>query len=205
MGCCVSGSTTHSTRAVDCHKVFHTLPKLNEATAAGLVKSIRLCAFAEWVTVKLVCISVSLSSQFRPSSLSFIMPPPDCASPCLVTLQDHLVCFLPGTLALGAHNGLPGDHMDLAVELMETCHQMYKQMETGLSPEIVHFSLQASDGRDVIVKVRLALFFLSSKFHCHHFPFFVSCNPFDISICFRRHCLRFSVLYYWCFIFSAEY
>ncbi|XP_051267986.1 endoplasmic reticulum mannosyl-oligosaccharide 1,2-alpha-mannosidase isoform X3 [Dicentrarchus labrax] len=66
--------------------------------------------------------------------------------------MDHLVCFLPGTLALGAHNGLPGDHMDLAVELTETCHQMYKQMETGLSPEIVHFSLQASDGRDVVVK-----------------------------------------------------
>ncbi|XP_041816194.1 endoplasmic reticulum mannosyl-oligosaccharide 1,2-alpha-mannosidase isoform X2 [Chelmon rostratus] len=66
--------------------------------------------------------------------------------------MDHLVCFLPGTLALGAHNGLPGDHMDLAVELIETCHQMYKQMETGLSPEIVHFSLQAGDGRDVVVK-----------------------------------------------------
>ncbi|XP_070845879.1 endoplasmic reticulum mannosyl-oligosaccharide 1,2-alpha-mannosidase [Chaetodon trifascialis] len=66
--------------------------------------------------------------------------------------MDHLVCFLPGTLALGAHNGLPGDHMDLAVELIETCHQMYKQMETGLSPEIVHFNLQASDSRDVIVK-----------------------------------------------------
>ncbi|XP_049460203.1 endoplasmic reticulum mannosyl-oligosaccharide 1,2-alpha-mannosidase [Epinephelus fuscoguttatus] len=66
--------------------------------------------------------------------------------------MDHLVCFLPGTLALGAHNGLPGDHMDLAVQLTETCHQMYTQMETGLSPEIVHFSLQASDGRDVIVK-----------------------------------------------------
>ncbi|XP_069017550.1 endoplasmic reticulum mannosyl-oligosaccharide 1,2-alpha-mannosidase [Embiotoca jacksoni] len=66
--------------------------------------------------------------------------------------MDHLVCFLPGTLALGAHNGLPGDHMDLAVQLMETCHQMYKQMETGLSPEIAHFSLQASDGHDVIVK-----------------------------------------------------
>ncbi|XP_054468619.1 endoplasmic reticulum mannosyl-oligosaccharide 1,2-alpha-mannosidase [Anoplopoma fimbria] len=66
--------------------------------------------------------------------------------------MDHLVCFLPGTLALGAHNGLPGDHMDLAVQLMETCHQMYKQMETGLSPEIVHFNLQASDGHDVVVK-----------------------------------------------------
>ncbi|KAM9338091.1 endoplasmic reticulum mannosyl-oligosaccharide 1,2-alpha-mannosidase [Symphorus nematophorus] len=66
--------------------------------------------------------------------------------------MDHLVCFLPGTLALGAHNGLSGDHMDLAVELTETCHQMYKQMETGLSPEIVHFNLQANDGRDVVVK-----------------------------------------------------
>ncbi|KAG7240821.1 hypothetical protein INR49_023395 [Caranx melampygus] len=65
---------------------------------------------------------------------------------------DHLVCFLPGTLALGAHNNLPGDHMDLAVQLMETCHQMYTQMETGLSPEIAHFSLQGSDKRDVIVK-----------------------------------------------------
>ncbi|XP_022046700.2 endoplasmic reticulum mannosyl-oligosaccharide 1,2-alpha-mannosidase isoform X1 [Acanthochromis polyacanthus] len=66
--------------------------------------------------------------------------------------MDHLVCFLPGTLALGAHNGLPGDHMDLAVQLMETCHQMYVQMETGLSPEIAHFSLQSSDGQDVLVK-----------------------------------------------------
>ncbi|KAG7499394.1 endoplasmic reticulum mannosyl-oligosaccharide 1,2-alpha-mannosidase-like [Solea senegalensis] len=66
--------------------------------------------------------------------------------------MDHLVCFLPGTLALGAHNGLPVDHMDLAVQLMETCHQMYVQMETGLSPEIAHFNLQASDSRDVFVK-----------------------------------------------------
>uniref|UniRef100_A0A8C8GIT2 alpha-1,2-Mannosidase n=1 Tax=Oncorhynchus tshawytscha TaxID=74940 RepID=A0A8C8GIT2_ONCTS len=66
--------------------------------------------------------------------------------------MDHLVCFLPGTLALGAHNGLPEDHMELALQLMETCHQMYIQMETGLSPEIVHFNLQPYDGRDVDVK-----------------------------------------------------
>uniref|UniRef100_A0A3Q3WT74 alpha-1,2-Mannosidase n=1 Tax=Mola mola TaxID=94237 RepID=A0A3Q3WT74_MOLML len=85
---------------------------------------------------------------------------PDCTplfvSPCSSRCsQDHLVCFLPGTLALGFHNGLPDDHMDLAVKLMETCHQMYQQMETGLSPEIVHFNLQASDGRDIFVKVWL--------------------------------------------------
>uniref|UniRef100_A0AAV2IWH5 alpha-1,2-Mannosidase n=1 Tax=Knipowitschia caucasica TaxID=637954 RepID=A0AAV2IWH5_KNICA len=66
--------------------------------------------------------------------------------------MDHLVCFLPGTLALGAHHGLPAAHMELALELMETCHQMYTQMETGLSPEIVHFSLQSSSGPDVLVK-----------------------------------------------------
>lgn len=66
--------------------------------------------------------------------------------------MDHLVCFLPGTLALGAHNGLPEDHMELALQLMETCHQMYIQMETGLSPEIAHFNLQPYDGRDIDVK-----------------------------------------------------
>ncbi|XP_068617023.1 mannosidase, alpha, class 1B, member 1b [Brachionichthys hirsutus] len=66
--------------------------------------------------------------------------------------MDHLVCFLPGTLALGAHNGLPADHMDLAQRLMETCHQMYVQMETGLSPEIVHFNMYQGSAQDVNVK-----------------------------------------------------
>ncbi|KAF4074283.1 hypothetical protein AMELA_G00237750 [Ameiurus melas] len=66
--------------------------------------------------------------------------------------MDHLVCFLPGTLALGAHNGLPAEHMELAKQLMETCYQMYAQMETGLSPEIVHFNMQADSAQDVDVK-----------------------------------------------------
>ncbi|CAN2390284.1 trimming of terminal mannose on B branch [Pristimantis euphronides] len=67
--------------------------------------------------------------------------------------MDHLVCFLPGTLALGAHNGITSDHMDIAVALMETCYQMYKQMETGLSPEISHFFLHAAKGsKDIDVK-----------------------------------------------------
>lgn len=66
--------------------------------------------------------------------------------------MDHLVCFLPGTLALGAHNGLPAEHMELAKQLMETCYQMYAQMETGLSPEIVHFNMQADSTQDVDVK-----------------------------------------------------
>ncbi|MCI4392803.1 hypothetical protein PGIGA_G00150120 [Pangasianodon gigas] len=66
--------------------------------------------------------------------------------------MDHLVCFLPGTLALGAHHGLPVEHMELAGQLMETCYQMYTQMETGLSPEIVHFNMEAGSTQDVDVK-----------------------------------------------------
>lgn len=67
--------------------------------------------------------------------------------------QDHLVCFLPGTLALGAHYGLPADHMELAKQLIETCYQMYAQMETGLSPEIAHFNMHEGSPQDVDVKV----------------------------------------------------
>ncbi|XP_021572497.1 endoplasmic reticulum mannosyl-oligosaccharide 1,2-alpha-mannosidase, partial [Carlito syrichta] len=67
--------------------------------------------------------------------------------------MDHLVCFLPGTLALGVHHGLPASHMELAQQLMETCYQMNRQMDTGLSPEIVHFNLYPQPGRqDVEVK-----------------------------------------------------
>ncbi|KAI7812705.1 mannosidase, alpha, class 1B, member 1b isoform X1 [Triplophysa rosa] len=67
--------------------------------------------------------------------------------------MDHLVCFLPGTLALGAHHGLPADHMELAKELIETCYQMYVQMETGLSPEIAHFNMHEGSKQDVEVKI----------------------------------------------------
>ena len=43
--------------------------------------------------------------------------------------------------------------MDLAKQLMETCYQMYVQMETGLSPEIVHFNMHQGSTRDIDVKV----------------------------------------------------
>ncbi|XP_024906912.1 endoplasmic reticulum mannosyl-oligosaccharide 1,2-alpha-mannosidase isoform X2 [Pteropus alecto] len=58
-----------------------------------------------------------------------------------------------GTLALGAHHGLPAEHMQLARALMDTCYQMNRQMETGLSPEIAHFNLQPQKSqKDVLVK-----------------------------------------------------
>jgi len=59
--------------------------------------------------------------------------------------MDHLVCFLPGTLALGVLHGIgrsPADlreTLELAEELMETCYQLYNSTPTGLGPEIAHF------------------------------------------------------------------
>lgn len=49
---------------------------------------------------------------------------------------DHLVCFVPGMLGLGAHHGaVTGDkadrYMAAAAELTRTCWQMYRRMPTG--------------------------------------------------------------------------
>lgn len=80
--------------------------------------------------------------------------------------MDHLVCFLPGTLALGYYHykrnqgdtrghvnndGNNGDHeawpekfaghLELAEDLARTCYEMYNMTATGLSPEIVYFGV----------------------------------------------------------------
>jgi len=70
--------------------------------------------------------------------------------------MDHLVCFMPGTIALGATEGRPlidakksanwtqkqVNEMELAKELTKTCWGMYKAMLTGLAPEITHFEIK---------------------------------------------------------------
>jgi len=61
---------------------------------------------------------------------------------------------MAGTLALGTHNGLPESHMELGTALMETCYQMYKQMPSGLSPEIAFFNTGETSDKDIMVKVR---------------------------------------------------
>lgn len=60
--------------------------------------------------------------------------------------MDHLVCFMPGILALGAYtspNGLDSSRAqrDLAVAkaLMYTCREMYHRQPTGIAPEYVTF------------------------------------------------------------------
>jgi len=83
----------------------------------------------------------------------------------IIPKMDHLVCFLPGLLALGHANGvgtalqsipaLPsgqGTHLDAAKAIMNTCVQMYKQQPTGLAPEIVHFHTASGSSSDMYVK-----------------------------------------------------
>lgn len=69
--------------------------------------------------------------------------------------MDHLVCFMPGTIALGATGGLPltearksaewgpkqEEEIILAKELMKTCWATYLATNTGLAPEITHFKI----------------------------------------------------------------
>ena len=85
-------------------------------------------------------------------------------------IQDHLVCYLPGTLALGVHNGLPQGYMTIAKKLIYTCYQMYRQMPTGLSPEIVHFNMSRKSKRDIYVRVcfQFAFQFIFSPFTQFH-------------------------------------
>lgn len=69
--------------------------------------------------------------------------------------MDHLVCFMPGTIALGATGGLPlseakkspnwsqrqDEEILLAKELMKTCWATYQVTKTGLAPEITYFKM----------------------------------------------------------------
>ena len=94
-----------------------------------------------------------LLKKSRPSELLYVA---DYDGGSTIDKMDHLACFVPGMLALGAFTsaGTAGEQhaaTDLknAKALMYTCWQMYDRMRTGISPEFVEFpggrDLQASD------------------------------------------------------------
>ncbi|OAA48755.1 mannosyl-oligosaccharide 1,2-alpha-mannosidase [Metarhizium rileyi] len=88
-----------------------------------------------------------------PAGYTIIGERPNGLDGSLSPKMDHLVCFMPGTIALGATGGLTEaearklptwnkkkeDEMKLARELMQTCWGMYKVMATGLAAEITYF------------------------------------------------------------------
>lgn len=98
-----------------------------------------------------------LVRQTKPNNLYFIG---ESIGGSFSPKMDHLVCFYPGNLALGAsylknnpeYVEEAKEFMKLAEELTETCYQMYAQMETGLSPEITMFNTVEGSTKDLYVK-----------------------------------------------------
>ncbi|XP_066600437.1 endoplasmic reticulum mannosyl-oligosaccharide 1,2-alpha-mannosidase [Prorops nasuta] len=91
--------------------------------------------------------------------------------------MDHLTCYLGGTLALGAHHGLPKEHMDIANDLIKTCYQTYAIQPTFLAPEITYFNIQKSEDEsqmDMYVKTNdahnlLRPEFIESLYYLYYF------------------------------------
>lgn len=89
------------------------------------------------------------------SNLTILAELPSGVGQPIFAKMDHLVCFMPGTIALGATGGLPvaearrlstwgakqESEIALAKELTQTCWGMYKVNPTGLAPEIAHFHI----------------------------------------------------------------
>ena len=57
--------------------------------------------------------------------------------------MEHLACFVPGMLVLGADDTTPEkerDYLNMARRIARTCVEMYKSQPTGLSPDNARFS-----------------------------------------------------------------
>ncbi|KAK3940536.1 mannosyl-oligosaccharide alpha-1,2-mannosidase [Diplogelasinospora grovesii] len=100
-----------------------------------------------------------LITTTRHSGMKIVAELPQGIGGALSPKMDHLVCFLPGSIALGATGGytlaearkLSGwdaqkeQQIQLARDLMKTCWGMYAVTETGLAPEIAWFNADDFD------------------------------------------------------------
>ena len=103
----------------------------------------------------LVGIKKHLITYSSPSNFTVLAERPNGLSRDISPKMDHLVCFMPGTVALATTKGLPlaeaksqsswgpeqEEDMRLAEELMRTCLGMYKVAPTGLAGEITYFNI----------------------------------------------------------------
>ncbi|KAK3307868.1 glycoside hydrolase family 47 protein [Chaetomium strumarium] len=104
-------------------------------------------------------IQAHLVTTTRRAGLKIVAELPQGIGGVLSPKMDHLVCFLPGAIALGATGGhmlasaraRPGwseareQQMQLARDLMKTCWAMYAVTRTGLAPEIAWFDVAEED------------------------------------------------------------
>ncbi|KAG2215703.1 hypothetical protein INT46_003915 [Mucor plumbeus] len=64
-----------------------------------------------------------------------MLPPFNTQKKSHKNAMDHLTCFVPGMLAMGAKTFNEPEDMEIAKGLLETCVFMYRTTKTGLSPE----------------------------------------------------------------------
>ncbi|UJR35629.1 hypothetical protein I4U23_028379 [Adineta vaga] len=65
--------------------------------------------------------------------------------------MDHLVCFLGGNMALGWYFKKDLTYLlDMAKDLTKTCYEMYAKQDTGLSPEIAYFNIDAQSNEQTL-------------------------------------------------------
>jgi mannosyl-oligosaccharide alpha-1,2-mannosidase len=95
-----------------------------------------------------------LLTYSSPSNFTILAERPSGIDQYLSPKMDHLVCFMPGTIALATTGGRSladarkdsnwgpqqEEDMRLAKELTKTCLGMYRT-PTGLAPEIAHFNI----------------------------------------------------------------
>jgi len=62
----------------------------------------------------------------------------------IIPEMDHLLCFVPGMLALGSIELDRPEDLELAKELLSTCYMLYADQEAGIGPEKVRFEKNPS-------------------------------------------------------------
>jgi mannosyl-oligosaccharide alpha-1,2-mannosidase len=66
----------------------------------------------------------------------------------MIPEMDHLVCYVPGMLALGAEGPFEKSHLKLATALLDTCYKLYESQVTGIGPERVRFNVDGETKED---------------------------------------------------------
>ncbi|KAF3105747.1 mannosyl-oligosaccharide alpha-1,2-mannosidase [Orbilia oligospora] len=122
--------------------------------------------YAEMYHEAMAGVQKHLVKKSHPSGFTFIAELPMGVGTTVSPKMDHLVCFMPGNILLGATNGTTVSearkspswgqreegYLTLSKELMRSCYEMYNVTATGLAPEIAFFNMDESGHDDIVIK-----------------------------------------------------
>ncbi|KAI3921851.1 hypothetical protein MKX01_005540 [Papaver californicum] len=154
----ISGDLRYGTEAMKVLEHLKTLPKVEGLVpiyiSSGQVKMV-MCTIYMRYEEAMKGVRHLLVRKSIPKGLVFVGELPYGPKSAFSSKMDHLVCFLPGTLALGATKGISKkkameenlltfedmENLKLAEDLAKTCFEMYSVTTTGLAPEIAYFNV----------------------------------------------------------------